>query len=165
MEEKEKNLLIQTAALLAERMDDQDLISGCVNVRYGGDYDLEEEARVAMYYTYVEIAYIIHRSMRPLMESMSEPSWKNLLMKTINQIGIKIGFVYTDNDETCFEEEADIVYSLLTNKTPKPSASEIYQKELETLVNRLVEHNVYPMAADRYKKLLENRDLDFPEKL
>ncbi|MBQ0057133.1 MAG: hypothetical protein KBT20_05700 [Bacteroidales bacterium] len=34
-------MLIQLSALIAENLDNQDLISSCVNIRYCGDYELE----------------------------------------------------------------------------------------------------------------------------
>lgn len=160
---EDKKLLIQTSALIAENLDNQDLISSCVNIRYGGDYEREEAAKEDMYFTYVEIAYITLRSLKPLLSWMSAQSWKRLLMETINNIGIKIGFVYQGNDESSFEEEANTVYSFLTKKTRKPKASENYVKEFENLVNQLVEHAVYPMTDEVYKDLLEDRKLDFPQ--
>lgn len=163
MKTADKDVLIQTSALIAENLDNQDMISGCVNIRYGGDYEREEKAKEDMYFTYVEIAYITLRSLKPLLSRMSAQSWKRLLMKAINNIGIKIGFVYQDNDESAFEEEANIVHSFLTKKSRKPKTSKEYLAEFENLVNQLVEHAVYPMTDKVYKELLEDRELDFPQ--
>lgn len=161
MKVTENKSLIQLAALIAERLDDMDLISSCVNIRFGGDYDQETEAKDVMYYTYVEIAYIVLRSLKPMLTMVEVQQWKENAMNTINNIGIRMGFVYSDNDADSFEEEALVIYNHLTKKRSKPIASEEYLKEFEELVKKLTKQGVYPMDDDTYMELLQDRNLDF----
>lgn len=153
-----KSLFIKTIASVAYHLDDNDYVSALVNIRYEGDYDLEETAREDMNYIYIEIAYIIIVSLLPQINDCSSNKWKATLHKTITTLGRQFGFINSD-EEPMLEELYDDVYAgLANNHWP----SQIYEEAtFEPLVTAFLEQGIYPMAEEKYEELKEDRDILF----
>lgn len=156
---KDKAMFVKMAALIAEQLDDMDMVSSLVNIRYAGDYSREAEAKEKMNYIYVEIAYIVIRSVKPLIDYQDDITWKNLLTIIINQIGVNLGFLYEDNDATEFDSLADMVYDYLVDSTIKQDFNETYCDGYETLIDSLLEAKVYPQTISKYTELLKRLNL------
>lgn len=155
-----KELFVYLTALIAYQLDDMDMLSSYINIRYDGEHSKEEEAKDDMKYIYVEIAYITLRTLVPRLDYYDEDYWENKFITMVNSIGHNLGFTYRDDDGSDFRCVAHDVYESLTDTNGKVEVSKEQMGESEKLIDALIQKNIYPMSLEKYNRLLEDREID-----
>ena len=151
-----QSLFAKLAAIVKCHLENYDYVSSLVEIRYDGDYNMEDKARKYMNYTCVEIAYIILRSLLPQIDECSAEGWKTTLNKAITNIGKRIGFIYSD-DRPVHDCLCDEVYSALKDDQWPSSGLDVFGQ----LVSAFLKQKVYPMTDEKYTELKEDRHLNF----
>lgn len=154
-----KSLFIKITAIVAQTLENLDLVSGYVNVRFDGDYSKEKEAQRDMNYIYVEIAYIIIRSILPQINDGSKEGMIKAFQKTITNIGRRLAFIYSDDEIYDIEDIYENVYNGVVNKRwPKT----IYEEKFfNDLVSAFIAERIYPETNEKYAARIEDRGLGF----
>lgn len=151
-----KKTFADLATLVAAGMDDMDMVSSYINVRFDGDYDRETRAQEDMKSICIEMAYITLRSLLPAMHYYDSPDWRSRVSEAINSVCKSLGVVYDDNDSSDFEELSEKVYEYCSGQVNTVETSQ----ELNDLLEEMVKRGVYPMPDAEYAKLLQERGVE-----
>lgn len=144
------------ATLIAAEMDNMDMVSSYIDVRYDGEYSREERAYKEMKFIYVEMAYVILRSLMPVMNYYDLLDWQDEVAGTLNNICKSLGVVYDDNESSDFDDLSEEVSQYCSGQRATADASQ----EMADFIEELVKKGVYPMSDAKYTKLLQERGIE-----
>lgn len=149
-----KEQFVDLAALVADEMEDRDLISAYMNITYGGDYSVEDEATEYMTKVFVETAYIIIRSMAPRMEVMVERDWIGLMSEMLLRLAVAHGFMYPDDSPRQWDDLSEKIFAQLANPEGDAAAANWDRDEMSAVVEQAIAAGRYPMSDEDYDRLL-----------